>query len=95
MTEETVKQMTWHKKGVRCNPKKMVHPSNGKSLTHFDGIHREKAEEACNVGVVLGMVATLYSGWNVFVIPLNPPPGAPISTIEHIHVIDYYRALGE
>ena len=29
MTEKTTKQMTWHKKGVRYNPDKMVHPSDG------------------------------------------------------------------
>src|SRR6185312_3730292 len=31
MTEESAKQMTWHKKGVRYNPEKMVHPSDGES----------------------------------------------------------------
>jgi hypothetical protein len=29
MTEESVKQMTWHKNGKRYNPDKMVHPSDG------------------------------------------------------------------
>ena len=85
MTEETAKQMTWHKKGVRYNPDKMVHPSDGESWTHFDEIHREKAEEARNVRVALatdgfnpyGMMAASYSCWPVFVIPLNlPPPSA-------------------
>jgi hypothetical protein len=28
MTEESAKQMTWHKNGKRYNPKKMVHPSD-------------------------------------------------------------------
>jgi len=69
-------------KGVRYNPDKMVHPSDGESWTHFDEIHHEKAEEARNVRVVLatdefnphGMMATSYSCWPVFVIPLNLPP---------------------
>ena len=82
MTEETAKQMTWHKKGVRYNPDKMVHPSDGESWTHFDEIHHEKAKEARNVRVVLatdgfnpyGMMAASYSCWPVFVIPLNLPP---------------------
>ena len=71
--------MTWHKKGVRYNPNKMVHPSDGESWTHFDEIHHEKAKEARNVRVALatdgfnpyGMMATSYSCWPVFVIPLN------------------------
>ena len=29
MTEESVQQMTWHKKGVLYNPGEMVHPSDG------------------------------------------------------------------
>ena len=83
----------------------MVHPSDGESWTHFDGIHHEKGEEASNVRVALatygfnpyGMVATLYSCWPMFIIPLNPPspPRGPISMTEHIHVIDYSRAPGE
>ena len=32
MIKETTKQMTWHKQGVRYNPDKMVHPSDGASL---------------------------------------------------------------
>ena len=73
------KQMICHKKGVRYNPKNLVHPSNGESWTHFDGIHHEKGEEASNVRVALatygfnpyGMVAASYSCWPMFVIPLN------------------------
>ena len=97
MTEETMKQMTWHKKGVRYNPDKMVHPSDGESWTHFDGIHHEKAR---NVRVTLatdgfnpyGMVAASYSCWPVFVIPLNPHPRRSLSMTEHICVVDYSRA---
>jgi hypothetical protein len=31
MTEETAKQMTWHKNGRRYNPNKLVHPSDGEA----------------------------------------------------------------
>ena len=31
MTEESTKQMTWHKNGKRYNPDKMVHPSDGEA----------------------------------------------------------------
>jgi hypothetical protein len=41
MTEESAKQMTWHKNGKRYNPDKMVHASDGEAWKHFDAIHRE------------------------------------------------------
>jgi pyruvate-formate lyase-activating enzyme len=53
MTEESAKQMTWHKKGKRYNLDKMVHASDGEAWTHFDAIHHEKAKEARNVRVAL------------------------------------------
>ena len=82
MTEESVKQMTWHKNSKRYNPDRMVHASDGEAWTHFDGIHHEKAKEARNVCVALatdgfnpyGMMAAPYTCWPVFVIPLNLPP---------------------
>ena len=55
ITKESAKQMTWHKKGTRYNPEKLVHPSDAESWTHFDGIHRQKAEEARNVRVALAI----------------------------------------
>jgi hypothetical protein len=81
MTEESTKQMTWHKNGKRYNPDKMVHASDGEAWKHFDDIHREKAEEARNVRVALatdgfnpyGMSAAPYTCWHVFVIPINLP----------------------
>ena len=81
MTEESAKQMTWHKKGKRYNPDKMVHASDGEAWTHFDAIHHEKAKEARNVRVALatdgfnpyGMSAAPYTCWPVFVIPINLP----------------------
>jgi hypothetical protein len=83
MTEETAKQMTWHKHGIRYSPDKMVHPSDGEALQYFDGQHPEKAGEARNVRVALatdgfnpyGMSTAPYTCWPVFVIPLNLPPG--------------------
>jgi hypothetical protein len=53
MTEESTKQMTWHKNGKRYNPDKMVHASDGEAWIHFDGKHKEKAKEARNVRVAL------------------------------------------
>ncbi|KAL6655565.1 hypothetical protein ACP70R_006391 [Stipagrostis hirtigluma subsp. patula] len=84
MTEESAKQMTWHKKGVRYNRDKLVHPADGEAWKHFDMIHHEKANEARNVRVALatdgfnpyGMGAAPYSCWPVFVIPLNLPPAS-------------------
>jgi hypothetical protein len=84
MTEESAKQMTWHKNGKRYNPDKMVHACDGEAWKHFDAIHHEKDKEGRNVRVALatvgfnpyGMSATPYTCWPVFVIPINlPPPG--------------------
>ncbi|TVU49921.1 hypothetical protein EJB05_01263, partial [Eragrostis curvula] len=73
MTEETAKQMTWHKKGVRYHPENRVHPADGESWTHFDRIHHKKADEARNVRVALatdgfnpyGMGDAPYTCWPV------------------------------
>jgi hypothetical protein len=59
MTEESAKQMTWHKNGKRYNPDKMVHASDGEAWKHFDAIYREKAEEARNVHVVLPQMGSI------------------------------------
>ena len=69
MTEESAKQMTWHKNGKQYNPDMMVHASDGEAFTHFDGIYHEKAKEARNVRVALatyefnpyGMMAAPYT----------------------------------
>jgi hypothetical protein len=81
MTEESVKQMTWHKNGKRYNPDKMVHTSDGEAWTHFDAIHHEKAKKARDVRVALaidgfdpyGMTTAPYTCWPMFVIPINLP----------------------
>jgi hypothetical protein len=81
MTEESTKQMTWHKNGKRYNPDKMVHASNSEAWKHFDVIHREKAKEAHNVCVALatygfspyGISTAPYTCWPMFVIPINLP----------------------
>ena len=83
MTEESAKQMTWHKEGKRYHPENMVHPVDAEAWKHFDGRHSEKAGESRNVRVALatdgfnpyGMAAAPYTCWPVFVIPLNLPPG--------------------
>jgi hypothetical protein len=103
MTEETAKQMTWHQKGKRYNPEKMVHPSDGEAWTHFDRIYHEKAREARNVRVALatdgfnpyGMLAAPYTCWPIFVIPLNLPPRRPLSTSYRIFVVDNSWTPGE
>jgi hypothetical protein len=43
MTEESAKQMTWHKNGKRYNHDKMVHTFYGEAWKLFDAIHSEKA----------------------------------------------------
>jgi hypothetical protein len=102
MTEESAKQMTWHKNGKRYNPDKMVHASDGEAWKHFDAIHHEKGEEARNVRVALatdrfnsyGMSAAPYTCWPVFVIPINLPR-CVLSKAEYIHVVDNSRTPGE
>jgi hypothetical protein len=102
MTEESAKQMTWHKNGKRYNPDKMVHASDGEAWKHFDAIHREKVEEARNVRVALatdgfnpyGMSAAPYTCWPVFVIPINLPR-CVLSKAEYIRAVDNFRTPGE
>jgi hypothetical protein len=82
MTKESTKPMTWHKKGKWYNADKLVHPFDDEAWTRFDGIHREKADEARNVRVALaidefnpyGLMAAPYTCWPMFVILLNLPP---------------------
>ena len=88
--------MTWHKKGVRYNLDKMMHPSDGESWTHFDDIHHEKAKEARNVRVALatdgfnpyGMMADVLMLARVRY-SLESLPQRSLSTTNHICVIDY------
>ena len=91
MTEESAKQMTWHKNGKRYNPDKMVHPSDGEAWICFNDKHHDKADEARNVRVALatdgfnpyGMMAAPYTCWPIFVIPLNLPPVSPFNDITY------------
>jgi predicted NAD/FAD-binding protein len=53
MTEETAKQMTWHKNDKCYHPDKMVHPSDGEAWNNFNDKHRLKSDEARNVRVAL------------------------------------------
>ena len=78
-TEELVIHMLWHKNGKCYNPDKLVHLFDSEAWTHFDGIHHDKAKERRNVRVALvtdglnpyGLMATSYTCWPMFVIPLN------------------------
>jgi hypothetical protein len=36
MTEESVKQMTWHKNDIWYNPEKMVHPYDADAWKYFN-----------------------------------------------------------
>ena len=87
MFEETAKQMTWHKNGVRALDEDkrvpMVHPSDGAAWKKFDEVYEQQARDARNVRIAIatdgfnpyGMSTASYSCWPVFVIPLNLPPG--------------------
>jgi hypothetical protein len=89
MTEESAKQMTWHKNRKWYNPENMIHPSDDDAWKYFNARHPQKAEEAHNVRVALatngfnpyGMIAAPYTCWPVFVIPLNLPPVSPFNGI--------------
>jgi len=87
MTEETAKQMTWHKVGKRYKKdgnerQMMIHPSDGEAWKSLDRKHKDKAAEARNVRIAMstdgfnpfGMTSASYSCWPMFVIPLNLPP---------------------
>ena len=88
MNEDTSKQMTWHKYGIRHDKDDhgrpmLIHLSCAKAWKSFDWIHHEKAKEAKNAWVAIGlnglnlfgMVSKTYSCWPVLVAPLNLPPG--------------------
>ena len=88
MVEETARQMTWHKMGKRTELDAdgnvmMVHTSDGEAWKRFDALHKEKTADPRHPRVavstdgfsVFGQMATPYSCWPVFVIPLNLPPG--------------------
>ncbi|KAK1691774.1 hypothetical protein QYE76_008471 [Lolium multiflorum] len=68
MFEETAKQMTWHKTGIRLQDEKkrvpMVHPSDGQSWKRFDEKHPNEASEARNV-----RIAIATDGFNPYEIP--------------------------
>ena len=82
MSESQAKHMTWHKYGHRDHPNKMVHPSDAEAWQQFDKDFPDFALDARNVRVAIAtdgfnpfsMVASPYSCWPVFVIPLNLPP---------------------
>jgi hypothetical protein len=67
MTEESAKQMTWHKNRKRYNPEKMVHPFDADAWKYFNARHLDKEEEARNVVLAIdgfnpyGMMAVPYT----------------------------------
>ena len=88
MVEETARQMTWHKTGKRAERGAdgngmMEHTLDGEAWKRFDVLHKEKTTDPRHPRVavstdgfsVFGQMATPYSCWPVFVIPLNLPPG--------------------
>jgi hypothetical protein len=52
MTEESTKQMTWHKDDKRYSDK-MVHPANADAWRYFDIQNPDKAKDARNVRVAI------------------------------------------
>ena len=86
LTEETAKQMMWHKMGTRIKDNqgrtKMGHPSDGNAWKNFDRKYPHRAADARNVRIAIatdgfnpyGMSTANYSCWPVFVIPLKLPP---------------------
>jgi hypothetical protein len=85
MSEESAKQMTWHKNGLRFKDAEgrlnMGHPSDGKAWQNFDAKHPDKANDARNVRIAIatdgfnmfGMSARSSSCWPIFVILRNLP----------------------
>jgi hypothetical protein len=76
--------MTWHKNGIQYNLDKMIHPSDGEAWHKFDKVYADEALEARNVRVAFatdgfnpfGMMASPYTCWPIFVVPMNLPPDA-------------------
>jgi hypothetical protein len=87
MSEESAKQMMWHKTSKRDEEENgrlnMGHPSDGKAWKNFDKKYPDQESDARNVRIAIatdgfnpyGMSTTSYSCWPMFVIPLNLPPG--------------------
>ena len=96
MTEESAKQMTWHKEGKRYHPENMVHPTDAEAWKYFDGRHSEKAGESHNVRVVLaidgfnpyGMAAAPIHLLARVRYPSQSTPWSHVSSTEHILVVD-------
>ena len=88
MLEETAKQMTWHKKGIRHKKDEegntmLAHPFDGAAWKAFDEIHKDdiRVIDPRNQRVAIsmdgfnpfGMTTTQYSCWPLFFMPLNLP----------------------
>jgi hypothetical protein len=84
LSEETVKQMRWHKEG-KCDseePNIMSHPADTEAWEALHRFDREFAWDPRSVRLGLSMdgfqphseVSSLYFCWPVFIMPYNMPP---------------------
>jgi hypothetical protein len=84
LSEETVKQMRWHKEGKRDSDDSdiMSHPTDGEAWQALDRFDPEFARDPRSVRLGLSMDgfqphntdSSTYSCWPVFVVPYNLPP---------------------
>jgi hypothetical protein len=84
LSEETAKQMRWHKEGKRDSedPSIMLHPADTKAWEALDHFDPEFAKDHRSVRLSLSMdgfqphseASSPYSCWTVFVMPYNLPP---------------------
>jgi hypothetical protein len=82
--EETVKQMRWHKEGIRDSKDAdiMSHPTDAKAWHALDHFDPDFARDPMIVQLGLSMDgfqlyssdSTRYSCWPVFMMPYNLPP---------------------
>jgi hypothetical protein len=84
LSEETTKQMRWHKEGKRDSEDSniMLHPTNGEAwqfLDHFD-LEFTRAPRSVCLGLSMDGFqphhtdSSMYSCWPVFIMPYNLPP---------------------
>jgi hypothetical protein len=84
LSEETVKQMRWHKEGKRDSEDSDIisHPANTEAWEALDRFDPEFTREPRSVCLGLSMngfqphsnASSLYSCWPVFIMPYNLPP---------------------
>ncbi|KAK1615507.1 hypothetical protein QYE76_021024 [Lolium multiflorum] len=91
MSEESAKQMTWHKNGLRFKDEEgrlnMGHPSDGKAWQNFDAKHPDKANDARNVRIAIATDGFNPYGWEV-VFKVSPHGKLPMPSDEDYNNID-------